>query len=189
MTKRTKHSQFIQKGFLLLGVLFSFGIGAVELGKVMPEIKLEGDVGGRLDGSPWSSSEMRGKVYVYFYVDPDHKDRNNAFSDRLKAENFAEDVYQAVAIVNLKATWLPNFAVKSALREKQKEFPRTLYLYDRGRVLVKEWGLADEESDILITGPNGEALYFYFGELKQDEIDKAVAAIKGAIAKLKGESP
>lgn len=171
----------------MLGVLFSFGLHAVELGKVVPDIKLDGDIGGYLDGSPWSSADMRGKVHVYFYVDPDHKDRNNPFSDRLKKENFSSDYYQAVAIVNLKATWLPNFAVKAALREKQKEFPRTLYMYDRGRHLVKEWGLKDDESDILITGPDGKVLYFYFGELKQDEIEKAVEAIKIAIAEMKAQ--
>ena len=36
-------------------------------------VELREKLGGRLDGKPWSSEELQGKVHVLFYVDPDER--------------------------------------------------------------------------------------------------------------------
>ena len=92
----------------------------IEFGEIPATVVLEGKQGGRLDGTAWSSTEMRGKVHVLFYVDPDFKDLNNDASEALKGEEFPRDHFQSVAIINMAATWLPNFAISSALKKKQK---------------------------------------------------------------------
>ncbi len=64
---------------------------AIEIGEVPPKVELKGKLGGRLDGKPWSSEELQGKVHVLFYVDPDEKDTNNSASNAMDKENFPED--------------------------------------------------------------------------------------------------
>ena len=74
----------MKKIFLLVVFLMTSTIGFAELpvGLVPPKIVLEGDFGGRLDGSKWSSDELvSGKITVLFYVDPDEADLNNHVSE------------------------------------------------------------------------------------------------------------
>lgn len=78
----------------------------------LPEVSLEGKEGGRLDGTKWSSSEIKGKVFAFFYVDPDEKDLNEHVGQALKAENFPENLYGSLAVINMDATWLPNWILK-----------------------------------------------------------------------------
>ena len=61
----------------------------LEVGQTPKTVELKGDLGGRLDGNPWSSNELTGKVHVIFYADPDEKDLNNDTSDALRAGKFS----------------------------------------------------------------------------------------------------
>ena len=109
---------------------------AIEIGEIPPKVELKEKLGGRLDGKPWSSEELQGKVQVVFYVDPDEKDTNNPASEALEKEKFPPDKFQSWAIINMAATFMPNFAINSALEKKQKLYPRTLYVRDLKKVLV-----------------------------------------------------
>src|SRR4030065_314924 len=125
---------------VLVGVCFLLSFPAwagVEMGQVPPKVELRQDLGGRLDGSPWSSEELKGKVYVLFYVDPDERDTNNDASEALLREKLSRDKFQSVGIMNMAATWLPNFAISSGLKDKQKRYPTTIYVRDYKKVLVK----------------------------------------------------
>ena len=156
---------------VLLGFVVLLGTCmAIELGQVPPSVTIEGDNGGRTDGKAWSSSVLKGKVHVLFYVDPDEKDLNNAFADALKAKKFSRKKFNSVAIINLAATWLPNAMIELKLKEKQKKFPDTIYVKDKKKILVKQWKLADDNSDILIFNKKGELIYKKFGKVSDVEI-------------------
>jgi predicted transcriptional regulator len=73
---------------------------------------------------------VTGKGLCVFYVDPDEKDTNNEASDALDREKFPSEKFQTVGIINMAATWLPNFAISSALKDKQKRYPKTTYVRD-----------------------------------------------------------
>jgi len=164
---------------IILGILVLCGVTfAIELGSVPTEVTLEGENGGKADGSAWNSSELKRKVYVVFYVDPDEKDRNSALSKALKKRHFDRKKYGSVAIVNLAATWLPNIAIESKLKAKQKKFPDTIYVKDKKKVLVKEWNLADDNSDILIFDKKGKLIYKKFGKVSDSEIKEVLALIE-----------
>ena len=78
----------------------TFVFGELPIGEVPPTIVLEGDLGGRLDGTQWSSEELvSGKVIILFYVDPDESDLNNHVSDALKAEKYPPENYGSVAVI------------------------------------------------------------------------------------------
>ena len=159
-------------------VLASSAWAGVEVGQIPKEVELKGDVGGRLDGSPWSSKELKGKVHVVFYVDPDEKDLNNDTSEALRLEKFPKDQYQSYAIINMDATWLPNFAISSALEEKQKKYPNAIYVRDYDKILVKEWNLADDNSDVLAFDKNGKLIFMKAGKLTPQDIQKLIGLVR-----------
>jgi len=164
--------------FLLSIFLLNQFAQAIETGEIPPKVELKGNLGGRSDGTPWSSEELRGKVHVLFYVDPDEKDTNNETGEALDKENFPSDRFQAVGIVNMAATWLPNFAISSALKDKQKRYPRTIYVKDYKKVLVNAWKIADNSSNVLVFDKQGKLIFRKDGKLTQEEIQTLVKAIR-----------
>ncbi len=151
---------------------------ALEIGSQPTPLNLEGENGGKLDGQAFSSDSLKQKVHVLFYVDPDEKELNEHVSQALKAEKFDRDNYASVAVINMAATWLPNFAIASKLEEKQKQYPDTLYVKDLKSVLVKEWDLLDDSSNVLLFDKDGSLLFLKKGKLNQDEIKELISLIK-----------
>ncbi len=159
-------------------VLLNHSAQAIEMGAIPPKAELKEKLGGRLDGTPWSSAELQGKVSVLFYVDPDEKDTNNDASDALDREKFPSEKFQAFGIINMAATWLPNFAISSALKDKQKRYPKTIYVRDYKKVLVKEWNIADDSSDVLVFDKKGELIFRKDGKLSAAEIQTLLKTIR-----------
>ena len=155
----------------------------IEMGQVPKEVELKGDLGGRLDGSSWSSKELKGKVHVLFYVDPDEKDLNNETSEALDKEKFPLDKCQTYGFINMDATWLPNFAISLALKEKQERYPKTIYVRDYDKVLVKEWGIADDNSDVLAFDKEGKLIFRKDGKLNAEDIQKLIQVIRANLDK------
>ncbi len=151
---------------------------ALTVGEVPKAITLSGDNGGAVDGSDWNSTMLTGKVHVLFYVDPDKKGDNDAFIDALHQKNYDPSQYASVAIINLKATWLPNFAIEKKLKAKQAEFPNTTYAKDKTKYLVKEWELADDSANVLIFDKAGVLIYSHTGAMSNEEMQKAFTLIE-----------
>ncbi|WP_345973272.1 YtfJ family protein [Sulfurimonas diazotrophicus] len=164
---------------LLLSLFaLTLSLMALQTGQPLPALNLQGDDGGKVDGTPWNSDELKEKVHVIFYVDPDEKDLNNPFSDALKAEDFDRSRFASVAIINMEATWLPNFAIAKSLKAKQEKFPDTIYVKDMHKKGVSAWKVADDNSDIIITDKSGNVLYLYEGEVPQGSFDEIISLIK-----------
>jgi YtfJ family uncharacterized protein len=170
---------------LVIGLIFVLSVFsanqsavAVEMGEIPPRVELKEKLGGRLDGTPWCSEELRGKVHVLFYVDPDEKDTNNDASEALDKEKFPGDRYQSVGMINMAATWLPNFAISSSLKDKQKRYPRTIYARDYKKVLVNAWKIADDSSNVLAFDKQGKLIFRKDGKLSADDIQTLIKAIR-----------
>jgi YtfJ family uncharacterized protein len=169
----------------IIGLIFVFAVvflnlsaQAIEMGKIPPTVELKEKLGGRLDGTPWSSEELQGKLSVIFYVDPDEKDTNNDASEALNKQKYPEEKYQSFGIINMAATWMPNFAISSALKDKQKRYPKTIYVRDYKKVLVKAWNIADDSSDVLVFDKKGELIFRKDGKLTADEIQTLIKVIR-----------
>jgi len=164
---------------LMILLLLTLPLSAeLPLGEIPPKIVLEGDLGGRLDGTPWKSEELvSGKVIVLFYVDPDESDLNNHVSDALKAENFPLDKYGSVGVANMDATWLPNFAINIKLKSKQEKHKSTVYVKDLEKILVKKWGLNDDDSDVMLFGKDGKVLYSVDGKFTDTQVKEIVKTV------------
>ena len=167
---------------IVAGVLIAVNLFAVTIGEKPQRVVLEGEAGGYVkDGSPWSSEMIKDKVYVMFYVDPDEKDKNERVAEALKARHFDRSKYGSIAIVNMAATWKPNFIIQKILESKQKKYKDTIYVMDKKKVLVDKWGLADDDSDILLFDKNGKVLFYKAGRLSDEEIDKLIHIIEAKI--------
>jgi hypothetical protein len=166
--------------FLMILLLSALPLYAeLPIGEIPPNIVLEGDLGGRLDGTAWNSEELiSGKVMVLFYVDPDESDLNNHVSDALKAENFPLDKYGSLGVANMGATWLPNFAINIKLKSKQAKHKATIYVKDLEKTFVKLWGLNDDDSDIILFGKDGKVLYSYDGKFSDAQVKELIQTVK-----------
>ncbi len=167
----------MKKTFLLSFLLVSSSF-ALTLGQTPPCVVLDGKNGGKVDGSPWDSKMLQGKVYVVFYVDPDKKDLNEPFSEALKEQNFPLDQYTSIAIVNMAATWMPDFIIDAKLKAKQKKYPKAIYVRDKKKVLVKKWALEDDNSDILVFDKEGKLIFQHAGKLDANQIEKVLSLIE-----------
>jgi len=167
---------------ILFTSLLSLSLSALTIGEIPKHVMIEGDNGGIVsDSSVWDSHTLKEKVLVLFYVDPDEKSLNDNFSAALKAKKFDRANYGSIAIVNMAASWKPNFAIESALKSKQEEFPDTLYVKDKKSILVNEWNLRDDSSDILIFAKDGTLLFQKDGKMSADEIATAIKTIEDAL--------
>jgi hypothetical protein len=154
----------------------------IPVGTTPETIVLKGDLGKLVDGGgPWQSDRFLGYVTILFYVDPDESELNNAASEALKNENLPADQVRSVAVINMDATFLPNFLIQGKLEEKQKEYQNTLYVMDYKKVLVNEWGLEDHNSNVVIFDKQGKVLFSVDGQLNDSHIREMLAAVQNTL--------
>jgi uncharacterized protein len=65
-----------------------------------------------------------------------------------------------------------------SVEEKQKRYPRTIYVRDYKKVLVDAWKIADDSSNILAFDKQGKLIFRKDGKLSPDDIQKLIKAIK-----------
>jgi len=153
-------------------------LAELPIGEIPPKVVLKDDLGGRLDGTQWSSEELvSGKVIVLFYVDPDESELNNHVSDALKAENYPKEKYGSIGMANMAATWLPNFAINMKLKSKQEQYKSTVYVKDLEKTLVKKWGLSDDNSDVVVFNKDGRVLYSVDGKFTDTQVKEIVKVV------------
>ena len=59
----------------------------------------------------------------------------------------------------MAATWLPNMMINIKLKSKQEKHKSTVNVKDLEKILVKKWGLKDDDSDGMLFGKDGKVLY------------------------------
>jgi len=169
---------------VLLGLCGSTAVLAdLNIGDSAPPVIISGDNGGRVDGTPFDSSIIQGRVFTVFYVDPDEKDINEAMEAALGKEDFPPEKYQSVGIINMDATWLPNTFIESALSSKQEKFPQVIYVKDKKKVLVNKWGIKDDAYVVLVFDKLGKVIFKEVGTLNTARINEMIATIKSHLDK------
>ncbi len=168
----------------LLLILFPVALfAALPLGSTPKEVALSGDEGGLVvGGGAWASSSLKGKMSLIFYVDPDKKDVNDEATQELKKYKTNKTKFQSYAIINMAATWKPNAIISAILKGKQEEFPNTIYVQDMEKKLVREWGLEDDNSDVLLLDADLKVLFSQDGKLGAEDIQKLVELIQAYAA-------
>ena len=166
---------------IILSTIFTLTAWAITIGEIPKEISLSGDNGGLVTGETWQSSSIKDKVYMLIYVDPDEKDVNEHFIQALKKKEYDKTLFGTMAIINLGATWKPNFIIEKILNSKQEEFPNTIYAKDKNKLLVDEWGLGDDASNILIFSKDAKLLFYKSGRMEDEDMQDAYRIIENNI--------
>ena len=171
--------------FILLLLFFTgAAFAGLPLGEVPPLVVLKDDSGSKMDGSPWSSKELiSAKLHVLFYADPDEGGKNSHVDDALKAENFSPEKYTTVAILNMAATWIPDAVINFKLKSRQEEDKSTVFVKDLEKTLVQQWGLKDDESNIMLFGKDGKLLYSGAGKFTENQVQELLKIIRDELAK------
>ena len=173
---------FFQKfAMVLVAVVAAAAAGSAQglvVGKKAPDVMLEGKNGGRVDGTAWKSGELTGKVHAVFYVDPDEQKINEHVEQALKKEAFPLDRYDSVAIVNMGATWIPNFLIAKRLKSKQEQFTHTTFVKDQTKTLVRAWGLIDNSYHVLVFDKSGNVAWSKGGKLSEADVADLIATIR-----------
>lgn len=163
---------------LVLLALTSLSCFAVEIKPVV----LKGNAGGTMDGALWNSASLMGKNHVIFYVDPDEEDLNIRAEKALAKAKFPENLITSIAIVNMAASWLPNFSINMILTKKQKKYPCTLYVRDYNKRLVNLWGFEDDNYNIVVTDKKMNVVWSGVGKLTDWEVGDLIKTIQELIA-------
>ncbi len=165
---------------LLVALLATLNLSAITVGEIPKNITIEGQNGGNVtDDSIWSSSSIKDNVYVLFYVDPDEKDTNEHFIQALKKKDYRSvGAFCSMAIINLAATWKPNFIIESILKSKQEEFPKTIYVKDKNSILVNEWEVGDNAANVLVFDKKGKLLFYKSGKMSDEDMAEAFSLIE-----------
>ena len=168
----------IERTIVILTIcLGPVAMAQVVIGDVVPTVVLEKKSGGLVGDGPWSSASLNGKVHILMYVDPDKVKVNAHVEDALAAEGFDRDKVASVAVINMAATWKPNFAIDMLLKKKQEKYPNTLYVRDLQRVLVDAWGLVDDGYHVLVVGRSGEVLFSGANALSEVQVAQLISTI------------
>jgi Predicted transcriptional regulator len=125
------------------------------------------------------SDEFKGRVVSIFYIDPDKKGLNNHVEYALLKDKGLDrnKTYQDLSIVNMKSTRMPNFIIKSVIKNK-KEKTGAIILLDYDYSIVNLWGLKNHASSVVVLDKERICRYVYSGKLPPEEIIKLISIIK-----------
>jgi len=98
------------------------------------------------------------KMIVLFYVDPDVQDITDPLIDSLNARKFPNEKLVVAGIVNCKDTWIPNSAIFSKARQKQRMFPNSYVLLDKSYIMPDSWGLGNcnDKAMLIVIGKDSK---------------------------------
>ncbi len=169
------------KKTLILSALLVLGLHAdITLGKTLPQLTLDKGNGGYFTGGAWRSAMLKGKTTMLMYVDPDEKDKGEVFKptiEKLEREmNFKK--FQIVVVLNLGATWKPDFVIKKLSQSKLKDYPKRIYVFDKKSVLSKKWGLKNDAYNVVVIDKSMKPVYSHSGKWNKKEIKKIDAVIR-----------
>ncbi|MCE5262723.1 MAG: YtfJ family protein [Deltaproteobacteria bacterium] len=164
--------------FVLLWTVSAAVAAELKVGDKASDFKLKDSTGKEYS---LDHPQFKGKVLYIAYVDPDEKDTNNHVEDALKKERDSGGLdktrYEGFGIVNLEASMMPNFLLKSAIKSKQQKTGATIIL-DPDYTILKQWGLKNDSSDVVVLDKERICRYVYNGKLPQEELTKMIGIIK-----------
>jgi predicted transcriptional regulator len=125
------------------------------------------------------SDEFKGRVVSIFYIDPDKKGLNNHVEYALLREKGLDRdrAYKDLSIINMKSTRMPNFILKSVIKDKREKTGATILL-DYDYSIVNLWGLKNHASSVVVLDKERIFRYIYTGKLPSEEVTKLINIIK-----------
>ncbi len=168
---------------LVLSAGFALGQSGPPVGAKIPDFTV---VSG--EGDSLNREALEGKVTVMLYLSRSAIGKNRVFTDELlefyhcRPENIQRCV-KSVAVINAgEAKWPITEIWKKKLVESSKE--RGVPVYgDWSGEMLRDFGFVNDESNVLIVGPDLNTRYFFAGKIEGEEIER----VKSLLAKMISE--
>ncbi len=133
---------------------------------------------------PANIPDLGQKVVVLFYTDPDVKDMNETFREKLKAQKLDKSKMRPLGVANLKDTWKPNFIIRKVIRGKIEKF-KSVILTDKEHMLKRFWNLGDcdDQDLVIVIGRDLKVKFLKKTALTEAEIKSTIQLVKDLMAK------
>jgi len=173
---------------LLAALMFAAPLAqALQTGEPLPTLAVEkmGEIrieDGETRFSPWQSAGLADRIHIVQYLAARMSARkmSKPFTDRLEKSGIPYARYHITTVVNLDdALFGTRGMVLSELEKNKRKYALSTIVADesgRGREL---WALAESSSAVIILDPAGRVLYFHEGAMREDDIERAIAVVRG----------
>jgi hypothetical protein len=175
-------------------IAFATGLGSVNAASVgqavsNPQIR-------DADDNPATIPDFGTHVIGLTYANVAASDLGDPLSDAIKAKNYNKAVYRGMGVANLKDSPLPNFLIRSKIRDKIAQYNATI-LTDVDLALPKAWGLGDcnDKSVFILIGKDKKIKYLKYTDKSTpwttaeiSSVTKLIDNLLGSKAKAKVET-
>lgn len=145
------------------------------------KIILKGDNGGYANGKTWNSDSLKGKINLILYTDPDQQKLAQLLVSKLDTLTFSKNRLRITFMLNTAATIIPNFIIRTKLKQKAKVSKNIEYVLDQNKKLVTKWNLKDEDLNVIILDKSDKVLYNHFGNITENDIKKIMEILNKSI--------
>jgi len=149
---------------------FFESVNAASVGQTLSNVQIRDSS----DNPSWITGFGQ-QVITIFYTDPDVKDVVDPLGDAIKAKNYSRAKYRGVGVVNMKDTWLPDAAIRMAVRSKEKKF-NTKALTDPDSLLKTKWGLGNCNGYVVVIVIGKDKKVKYIKKVKTVAQSQAIAS-------------
>ncbi len=167
---------------LLIATMILTSLHALEI----KDVSLNGEHGGFVNGKTWTFSQNQNKVRLIFYVDPDERAKGKNFKGNATKleELYLGQNFKVQVILNLDATWVPTALISSKIKSKQEDRPQRDFILDKDKTLVKKWGIADNEYNVLVFDNSNKLIYQHSGDVSKEDIKTIYKLIDQEMSKI-----
>jgi hypothetical protein len=186
----TMSRSFLRKSLVVVFgcaiIAFTAGVGfvnAAAVGQVVsnPQIR-------NAEDNPATIPDFGTHVIGLTYANVAAGDLGDPQSDAIKAKKYDKTVYRGLGVANLKDSPIPNFLIRSKVRDKIKQY-NAVILTDVDLTLPKAWGLGDckDKSVFILIGKDKKIKYLRYTDKKNPwtpaEISSVIKLIDDLIKK------
>ena len=143
------------------------------------ELRIDND---RISYAPWGISEAKAGIpKIVFHIPARMSSQSiiDPMTDRLEAEDFAEDRFQAITVVNLDdALWGTAGIVASELEKNKRKHPEATIVADDGSRALKAWGLQRKATYFILLDAEDRVIHSHEGQMEQADIEQFIKLIK-----------
>jgi len=143
------------------------------------ELRIDND---RISYAPWGISEAKAGIpKIVFHIPARMSSQSiiDPMTDRLEAEDFAEDRFQAITVVNLDdALWGTAGIVASELEKNKRKHPEATIVADDGSRALKAWGLQRKATYFILLDAEDRVIHSHEGQMEQTDIEQFIKLIK-----------
>jgi hypothetical protein len=174
--------------FVIIGcaiIAFATGVGSVNAASVgqevsNPQIR-------DADDNPATIPDFGTHVIGLTYANVAASDLGDPLSDAIKAKNYNKAVYRGMGVANLKDSPLPNFLIRSKIRDKIAQYNATI-LTDVDLALPKAWGLGDcnDKSVFILIGKDKKIKYLKYTDKSTPWTPAEISSVTKLIDNLLG---